>query len=93
MTPKQKILRNTKTLRESVRPDVVELAKEFWSDHERKQIRDYAALCVLDLNELIERLHHVCPAGEEAAFSPKRRRRKKSRAHTDPDGGEKARAG
>jgi hypothetical protein len=85
MTPKQKILRNTKTLRESIRLDVIELAKKFWSDDERKQIRDHAALCVSELNDLIERLRRICPAGEDADSPKKKRQRKKSRAHPDPD--------
>jgi hypothetical protein len=61
MTPKQKILRNTRTLRESIRPDVVELANRSWTDDERSQIRGNAALCVVELNELIERLSPAKP--------------------------------
>jgi len=56
MTTKERILRDAMALRESIRLDLIELANKSWTDADRGQILGSAALCALELQELIKRL-------------------------------------
>ncbi len=56
MTTKDKILRDTTNLRQSIRLDAVECANRAWSEDERTEVLEFAVQCALDLKEVIERL-------------------------------------
>lgn len=56
MTTKDKILRDTKTLRQSIQLDLVERANQAWSEDERSEVLEFTVQCALDLKEVIERL-------------------------------------
>ncbi len=56
MTTKDKILRDTNTLRQSIQLDDVDLANQAWSEDERSEVLAFTVQCALDLKEVIERL-------------------------------------